>query len=88
MDEVTIRCPECGAVIPITDALKESIRNEMEEEYNKKLKAEVEKRVNSEIAKKQMDLEDKYRAVLDELEVKSKRLEDTIKRESDERRRR
>ncbi|MEM0346352.1 MAG: DUF2130 domain-containing protein, partial [Thermoplasmatales archaeon] len=51
-------------------------------------KAEVEKRVNSEIAKKQMDLEDKYRAVLDELEVKSKRLEDTIKRESDERRRR
>ncbi|MEM0130273.1 MAG: DUF2130 domain-containing protein [Thermoplasmatales archaeon] len=88
MDEVTIRCPECGAEIPITDALKESIRNEMEEEYNKRLKVEVEKRVNLELAKKQMDLEEKYRAALDQLEVKSKRLEDTVRRESDERRRR
>ncbi|MEM0127637.1 MAG: DUF2130 domain-containing protein [Thermoplasmatales archaeon] len=88
MDEVNIKCPVCGTDIPITDALKESIRREMEEEYNRKLRVELEKRVKLEVEKKEEELNENYRTMEEQLEIKSKRLEEAMRKESDERKRR
>ncbi|MGC8644915.1 MAG: DUF2130 domain-containing protein [Thermoplasmata archaeon] len=88
MDEGIITCPRCGAEIPVTDALRESVRKEMEEEYRRKMREEVDRRLKIEIEKREEELGEKYKIIEEQLEVKSRRLEDAMKRESEERKRR
>jgi len=88
MDQGIITCPRCGAEIPITDALRESIRKGMEEEYRVRLKDEIERRLKIELERREAEIEEKYRLMQDQLEVKSRRLDEAIRGESEERRKR
>ncbi len=92
MAEDMVTCPKCGAEIPVTMALRESIESKANELYDKKLKEEVEKRIETERQKiKEKINEDfiaRYEELEDKLSIKEKHLQEARKIEGDERKKR
>lgn len=75
MDENTIKCPECGAEIPLTEALYGRIKEGLKKEFElkaRKRELELEKR-EKEMAEKSREMEKDYQR---KLALERKKLED------------
>jgi hypothetical protein len=92
MAEDAVICPKCGAEIPVSTALKESIESRVNELYANRLKTEVEKKLEAEREKMRERVNEEFNSKYVELEdrigVKEKHLQEAQKRESEERKRR
>lgn len=92
MAEDTVICPKCGAEIPVSTALKESIESRVNELYESRLKKEVEKKLEGEREKMRERVNEefntKYAELEDRIGAKEKHLQEAQKRESEERKRR
>jgi hypothetical protein len=92
MAEDTVICPRCGAEIPVTTALKESIELKVNELYEKKLRAELEKRIEAEREKMKENINEEFKSRYEEMEdrisIKEKHLQEARKMESEERKKR
>ncbi len=92
MHEETVICPNCGAEIPVTTALKESIEMRANELYETRLRAELEKKMAEERERMKQQIGEEFSSRLaameDAINVKDKHLQEARKMESEERRRR
>lgn len=92
MAEDTVTCPKCGAEIPVTTALRESIESKARELYDKRSRAELDKRIEAEREKLKEKINEefntRYQELEDKISIKEKYLQEARKMESDERKRR
>ncbi|MCL4447707.1 MAG: DUF2130 domain-containing protein [Thermoplasmatales archaeon] len=92
MADDTVTCPNCGAEIPVTAALRESIESKANELYERKLGTELEKRLLEEREKMKEKINEEFNSKLTEMEdrisIKEKHLQEARKMESEERKKR
>ena len=92
MVEDTMTCPKCGTEIPVSTALRESIESKANELYEKKFKSEMEKKIVDEREKLKERLGEEFNSKFSQMEdsisIKERHLQESQKRESEERKKR
>lgn len=58
MTEATIRCPNCGTEIPVTDALQASIRSQLETELARRYEARQQQAVEAALHERELEMAD------------------------------
>ncbi|MGC8617314.1 MAG: DUF2130 domain-containing protein [Thermoplasmata archaeon] len=92
MEEDTVTCPNCGAEIPVSAALRESIESKVKELYEKKFRSDLERKLSEERGRMKEEINEELSSKIAEMEdkinVKEKHLQEARKMESEERKRR
>ena len=92
MAEDTLTCPNCGAEIPVSAALRESIESKVRGLYEKKLRLDLERKLSEERGKMKEEigeeLSSKIAEMEDKINVKEKHLQEARRMESEERKKR
>lgn len=96
MQDQTIKCPDCGSLIPLSETLTYQIRNDIEQKLNEKLKQEkmlfIQKEKAKLLAIAQQKAQEKLQAEIkardEEIDEQKKRLEELEKNELELRRQR